>query len=65
MVVYVHPAKRLLMVRIPIGGGSENVTVTVVYAHFARGKEANHQKQHIFRTVVGLAAGTGHSPVEI
>ena len=56
MVVYAHPAKRFLMVRIPIGGGSENVTAMVVYAHLARGKEANHRKQHIFRTVVGLAA---------
>ena len=36
MVVYVHPAKRFLMARIPIGSGSENVTAMVVYAHPAK-----------------------------
>ena len=52
IVVYAYPAtKRFLMVRIVIGGGSENVTAMVVYAHLA-----NHQNQHIFRTAVGLAA---------
>ena len=32
--------KRFLLVKIPIGNGSENVTLMVVYAHPGRGKEA-------------------------
>ena len=51
--------KRFLMVKTPIGNGSKNVTVMVVYAYPGRGKEANTQNEHIFHTVVGLAAGLG------
>ena len=51
--------KRFLMVRIPTGDGSKNVTVMVVYTYPGRGTEANTQNQQIFDTVVGLAAGLG------
>ena len=51
------------MVRIPIGFGSKNVTVMVVYAYPGRGKEANTQNQQIFATAVGLVAGLGDTPL--
>ena len=55
--------KRFLMVKIPIGNGSKNVTLMVVYAHPGRGKEANARNEHIFDVVVGLAAGLGETPL--
>ena len=57
--------KSFLMVRIPIGNGSNNVTVMVICAHPGRGKEANTKNQQIFDTVVGLAAGLGDTPLMI
>ena len=48
--------KRFLMVKIPIGNGSKNVTLMVVYAHLGRDKEANARNERIFDAVVGLAA---------
>ena len=53
------------MVKIPIGNGSKNVTLMVVYAHPRRGKEANARNEHIFDAVVGLAAGLGETPLMI
>ena len=46
------------MVKIPIGNGSKNGTLMVVYAFPRRGKEANAQNEHIF-AAVGYAAGLG------
>ena len=57
--------KRFLMVKIPSGDGSKNVTAMAVYAYPRRGKEANTQNQQIFDTVVGLAAGLGDTPLMI
>ena len=53
------------MVKIPIGDGSKNVTLMVVYAHPGRGQEANAWNEHIFNAVVGLAAGLGETPLMI
>ena len=57
--------KRFLMVKVPIGNGSKNATVMVVYVFTRRGKEASAQNEHIFDTVVGLAAGLGDTPLKI
>ena len=53
------------MVNIPIGNGSKGVTVMAVYAYTGSGKEANAQNEHIFDTVVCLAAGLGDTPLTI
>ena len=57
--------QRFLMVRIPIGNGSKNVTLMVVYAHPGRGKEANARNEHIFQAVVGFASGLGETHLMI
>ena len=57
--------KRFLVVKIPIGNGSKNATLMVLYAHPRRGKEANARNEHIFDTVVGPAAGLGDTPLMI
>ena len=55
--------KRFLMVKIPIGNGSNNVAVMVENAYTGPSKEANAQNEHIFDTVVGLTAGLGDIPL--
>ena len=43
------------MVKIPIGNGSKNVTLLVMYEQIVRGKVENARNEHIFDAVVGLA----------
>ena len=55
------------MVKIPIGNGSKNVTLMVVFAHTRRGKEANARNEHIFdaglgRTEVMICGDLQHEP---